>query len=335
MQNINKDIKSNCFKRVYLLYGEEAYLKKSYKKKLIQAIIPEGDTMNFHAYEGKSIPVKEIIDLAETMPFFSEYRLILMENTGFFKTASEEMAAYIKEVPENTILLFVEEEVDKRNKLFKSVKDKGYACELTKQTDSKLITWLLGIMKKDGKKIKEEDMKLFLSKTGNDMENIYQEWLKLSAYTEGREEITKGDIEEICSAQISGKIFEMIHAISERKQKKALEYYYDLLTLKEPPMRILFLIAREYNLLLQVKQLEKEGKPAAEIAKITKLQGFLVGKYISQAKQFSVKTLKETLAECVETEEAVKTGQLDGQLGVELLIIKFSTKKQESFEEEK
>ena len=166
MQNINKDIKSNCFKRVYLLYGEEAYLKKSYKKKLIQAIIPEGDTMNFHAYEGKSIPVKEIIDLAETMPFFSEYRLILMENTGFFKTASEEMAAYIKEVPENTILLFVEEEVDKRNKLFKAVKDKGYACELTKQPDSKLITWLLGIMRKDGKKIKEEDMKLFLSKTG-------------------------------------------------------------------------------------------------------------------------------------------------------------------------
>ena len=87
--------------------------------------------------------------------------------------------------------------------------------------------------------------------------------------------------------------------------------------------------------MLQVKQLEKEGKPAAEIAKITKLQGFLVGKYISQAKQFSVKTLKETLAECVETEETVKTGQLDGQLGVELLIIKFSTKKQESFEGEK
>ena len=201
--------------------------------------------------------------------------------------------------------------------------------------NGKTVSEIVEILGREAKKIKEEDMKLFLSKTGNDMENIYQEWLKLSAYTEGREEITKGDIEEICSVQISGKIFEMIHAISERKQKKALEYYYDLLTLKEPPMRILFLIAREYNLLLQVKQLEKEGKPAAEIAKITKLQGFLVGKYISQAKQFSVKNLKETLAECVETEEAVKTGQLDGQLGVELLIIKFSTKKQESFEEEK
>lgn len=325
MQNIMTDIKNRTFKRVYLLYGEEAYLKRSYKKRLIQAVIPEGDTMNLNTYEGKGINVKEIIDVAETMPFFADFRLIVMENTGFFKSANEDMAEYVKEIPESTILLFVEDEADKRNRLFKTVRDKGYVCEMTRQPDAKLITWLLGMMGKEGKRITEADMKLFLSRTGNDMENIYQEWQKLNAYTAGRAVITSADIEEVCSVQITGKIFEMIHAISERRQKQALEYYYDLLTLKEPPMRILFLMAREFNLLLQVKQLSSEGKAAAEIAKRTKLQGFLVGKYTAQAKQFSEEDLRTALTECVETEESVKTGRIDDRLGVELLIIKYSS----------
>lgn len=324
MQNIMSDIKDNTFRRVYLLYGEEAYLKRSCKKRLMQAIIPEGDTMNFNAYEGKGLDVKEIISIADTMPFFADYRLVLLENTGFFKTSSEELANYIKEIPDSTVLLFVEDEVDKRGKLFKSVKDKGYVCELTRQPDSKLITWLLGLMKKENKKITEKDMKMFLSYTGNDMENIYQEWMKLSAYTMGRDVITGEDIAAVCTVQTTSKIFEMIHAISEHHQKQALEYYYDLLTLKEPPMRILFLMAREYNLLLQVKQLSGEGRSAADIAKLTKLPGFLAGKYIAQAKRFSAGELRTALTECVETEEAVKTGQLDDRLGVELLIIRYS-----------
>ena len=324
MQNIMTDIKNKTFRRVYLLYGEEAYLKRSYKNRLVQAIIPEGDTMNFNAYEGKGINVKEIIDIAETMPFFADNRLILLENTGFFKSANEDMAEYVKEIPESTVLLFVEDEVDKRSRLFKAVKDKGYACEMTRQPEAKLIAWVLGLMKKEDKKITESDMKLFLSRTGNDMENIYQEWLKLSAYTMDREVITSADIEAVCSLQTTSKIFEMIHAISEHKQKQALEYYYDLLTLKEPPMRILFLMAREFNLLMQVKQLSSEGKSSADIAKLTKLPGFLSGKYIAQAKKFSTEELRSALTECVGTEEAVKTGQLDDRLGVELLIIKYS-----------
>lgn len=324
MQNIMSDIKNNTFRRVYLLYGEEAYLKRSYKKRLIQALIPEGDTMNFNAYEGKGLDVKEIISIADTMPFFADYRLVLLENTGFFKTSSEELANYVKKIPESTVLLFVEEEADRRGKLFKEVKDKGYVCELTRQPDGKIITWLLGLMKKENKKITEKDMKLFLSYTGNDMENIYQEWQKLSSYTLNRDVITSEDIEAVCTVQTTSRIFEMIHAISEHRQKQALEYYYDLLTLKEPPMRILFLMAREYRLLLQVKQLVAEGRGTADITARTKLPGFLAGKYMAQAKRFSAEELRMALTECVETEEAVKMGHLDDRLGVELLIMKFS-----------
>ena len=91
MQTINEDIKNGTFKPVYLLYGEETFLKQSYKKKL-RAAISGDDTMNYNYFEGKGLDVNELISLADTMPFFSERRLILIEDSGFFKTSSEALA---------------------------------------------------------------------------------------------------------------------------------------------------------------------------------------------------------------------------------------------------
>ena len=92
MKSLNEDIKTGQFKQVYLLYGEEAYLKKQYKDRLTRAMLPEGDTMNYAYYEGKGIDGAELIDLAETMPFFAERRLIVVENSGFFKSAEPQLA---------------------------------------------------------------------------------------------------------------------------------------------------------------------------------------------------------------------------------------------------
>ena len=106
MKNIQADIKSGNFKQAYLLYGEEAYLKQQYKHKLVQALNPDGDTMNFSHYEGKGIDVKQLIDLCETMPFFADRRVVLLEDTGFFKNKSEELADYMKELPDYLCMVY-------------------------------------------------------------------------------------------------------------------------------------------------------------------------------------------------------------------------------------
>ena len=121
-------------------------------------------------------------------------------------------------------------------------------------------------------------MEDFLEKTGTDMGNISQELEKLLSYTMGRDVITRADIEAVCTTQITNRIFEMIRAVTEKKQRKALDLYQDLLALKEPPMRILFLLARQFNLLLQVKELLAEHCDQATIAKRTGLQSFVVRK---------------------------------------------------------
>ncbi len=219
-------------------------------------------------------------------------------------------------------MVFVESELDKRNRLYKKVKDLGYATEMTRQNAKQLAAWAGGILAKEGKKITAHTMELFLSKTGDDMENIRMELEKLISYTWGRDIITEQDVEEICTVRVTNKIFDMVSAIVSSRTKEALDLYEDLLTLKEPPMRILFLIARQFNQILQVKELMDQKTEKGVIASKLKLQPFVVGKIMPQAKSFTREQILSYMNLCVETEEAVKTGHLNERLAVEFLIVK-------------
>ena len=157
------------------------------------------------------------------------------------------------------------------------------------------------------------------------MENLEKEMEKLFSYTMGQEEITVQDIDEICTTQITNKIFDMVEAVAAKQQKKALEYYYDLLALKEPPMRILYLLSRQFKLLLHVKELVKQGQDKAQIAKNAGLHPFVAGKYMSQCRNFKSSELRAIMEESAEIEELVKTGRLGDVMGVEVFIVKYST----------
>ena len=117
---------------------------------------------------------------------------------------------------------------------------------------------------------------------------------------------------------------EVLVCFPHEKQQQALDLYYDLLELKEPPMRILYLIVRQFNGILQVKDLMSRGISGKEIASKIGAAPFVVGKYQAQAKYFEMNTLLDALNECAKTEEAVKQGRLNDRLGVELIIIKYS-----------
>ena len=189
MKTLQEDLKTGNFKHCYLLYGEEPYLVQQYKTRLKNALSVEGDTMNTSVFSGKDIRPEALIDLAETLPFFAERRVILVENSGFFKKSTEELAAYMGELPETSYFIFAEEDVDKRGKMYKQVKKYGSVVEFKRQTDAVLMQWILGTLKKENKRITRSVMELFLSKTGNDMELITQELEKLLCYTMEKEVI--------------------------------------------------------------------------------------------------------------------------------------------------
>lgn len=330
MKNIKKDLEQKDIKRAYLIFGEERFLVRSAKNMLIRGLVTKGDTMNFTGYSGKECNAPKIIDLAETLPFFADYRVILIEDSGWFKTAAEEMAEYVKQIPESACIIFVESEVDKRNKLYKQVKANGYICECKRATNKELTDWVVRYLSKAGKKITGNDMKYLLEKLGEDMDNISSELDKLIAYTYEREVVARQDIDAVCVSEITGKIFEMIDAIGGRKQQRALELYYDLIASREAPMKILFMLARQFNIMLQIKEMNEYHIPASEMAAKLGMQSFIVNKTLSQCRNFKYKTIRSALKYCISMEEAVKQGNMNDKMAVELIIVRYSrTEEQE------
>lgn len=323
MKTIDQDIKTGQLNHVYLLYGEEQYLIRQYRDKLKNAIAGD-DTMNAGFFSGTDINQKEIVDLAETLPFLAERRLILIEDSGLFKKGAEELADYMSAVPETTYFVFVEKEVDRKTKMFKEVRKVGSVVEFSRQNDNILLRWIEGRLKKNGKQITRDAYALFVQKTGNDMENIDKELEKLLCYTLDKDTIEVSDVEAVTTERIENKVFDMVDAVAGHKQKKALELYYDLLALREAPMRIMYLISNQFQRLLVVQAMTNQGFGKKDIASKAGCPEWAVGKYQSQCRAFSMEQLKQAVRDGVEYETAVKTGQMNDQMAVELFIVKYS-----------
>ena len=182
-------------------------------------------------------------------------------------------------------------------------------------------------MASEGKDISPRAKAVLIDRVGTDMSNIATEIEKLVCYCIDRNEITEADIESVCANYLTSRIFAMTDAISAQDQKRAMELYYDLLALKEPPAKILSLITRQFNLMLQVKEMTDNRRDKGQIASALKLAPFLVGKYQNWARNYSYKQLKDALELCASNDEAVKTGKLDYIISVEMVIIGSTSKK--------
>ena len=320
MKNILEDIKNNIFHRVYLLYGSETYLRSQYRDRLVRALIPDGDTMNFSRFEGKNTDPGEVISLADTMPFFAEHRVILLEETGFFKNKTDRMTDYLENLPDYLVLIFCETEIDKRGRAFKTLQKAGLAADFSEQKEEILVRWVLGILKKEGKKITRQDMEHFLSMTGTDMHTIRRELDKLLAYTLGREAVTRADMDAVCVEQLSDRVFDMVRAVTEHRNREAMEMYADLLAQKEPPLKILYLIGRQYNQLLQMRMFLAGRAGQKEIAEKLGIPAWSVGKQLPVARRYTEEQLRGMVEKITQTETDVKTGRLQEALCVELIL---------------
>ena len=325
MKNLVADIKNQTFKKVYLLFGEEDYLKTVYSKQMTAAIT-DGNDMNYTYYNGADIDVNDVIENAKSSPFFAEKKIIVVENSNLFSGEGESLAEFIKDIPETTVMVFLQRNLDKRTKLYKAINENGYVCEIKKQSEEDIAIWAAKLFAKDDKKITKADMSYLIAMVGVDMEVLSREIEKLVCYCIDKKVVRKEDIDAVCSKQLSVRIFDLMDQMSLKNQKEALDCYYELTADKNEPFMILSMISRQFNLLLQAKDLKGRGMNKADIAKHMGQPYFVVDKCIAQARNYSIDDLKNGLKDSVETDEKIKTGLIDPNIGVELLIVKYTTK---------
>lgn len=324
MKTINQDIEKKEIKQFYLLFGAEDYLKRQYRDKLAEALVDTEDTMNYNYFEGNNFQLQAVLDIGETLPFFTDKRVLVLENSGLFKKAPEEIEKRLEQFPDSTHVIFVEKEVDKRSRLYKWIGKHGYASELNTPDEKMLITWVKGLCRAEGKQIEDSAIFYFVEHMGTDMLLLKNELEKLFCYRYESERITVEDIREVCVSQASDKMFEMLDAIGVHNQDKALLLYHDLLALWEPAMRVLYMLTRHFHILMQMSVLMSEGKDNKGMAAACGIPPFSVKKYAAQAEKYSYERLKNMVEKCQATDQGIKTGMVQDVVGVELLIVEFS-----------
>lgn len=317
-------------KKLYLFYGDEKYLIKENERELQKSLIPpEMEVMNLEVYEGGKTEADKIIDSASTLPFMSDTRLIVARNTGFFsmgrKDETEKICTFLNDDLGYTVLLFIEDEVDKRNKLYKLVSKTGEATEFKALPEKELLMWTTNIFKKEGKKISLADASYFMMSQQADMESMLLEARKLCAYKGTVKEITKDDIDLVCTKALETKIFDLVKAIGFKNTGMALEIYNNLINLKQSPFMVLAMATRQFRLVLLAKYMQRKNYQRDEMSRIMGVKPYVAGEYLKQGANFTIETLILALEDCLETDVSIKTGKIDEKTGVELLIIKYST----------
>lgn len=328
MKKLWDEIKTGNLSQCYIFYGGEQYLKKQYENRLKQTFTDSlsGD-MNISIFNGE-IDVNNIIDAAETMPFFAEKRLILVKDSKLFKTGrkndSEKMADYIETIPQSTCLVFIEDEVDKRGRLYKAAAKAGRGIEFKTPDEKELITWVQKQLKRSGVDIDIKTAVYFFGCIGSGMENAESELGKLAAYKGEGGVVSAQDIDEICTRSLEAKVFDLVDAIGQRKTDRAVEIYRGMLMAKDAPMMILTMITRQFRLMLQCKVLQESGTPQPNIAGTLGQKDFVVRKCIAQGKNFTVESLKNAMKDCLEADIGIKTGKIKDDLATEMIVIKYS-----------
>ena len=319
MEKIKEHIKIGEFKKYYLICGENDYMKNLYADKLKAALVNEGDTMNFSEYIGEKADFKDCMAMAYTMPFFAERRLIKLKNSGLF-ASSNDMDEQIEGADEATVFLFVETEVDKRNKLYKMIKNKGYVCEINDLEEKTYLAFIKKCFAGSPVAIDDPCAMYLLDCVGTDMNTLINECEKLIAYCMDKGKVERTDINKISSILLENKIFEMIDCLAAKDKAKALKLYADLIKLRESPIKILKLISRHFNILYIIKCGTRQSLPQDKIISTAKIPPFALKKYSAHVRNYTEEELLSYVKQCTDIEEDFKNGRIDVNIALEMLL---------------
>lgn len=327
-KELDRQIRAQDFRHATLISGSEDYLRRENSKALCKAILGDGDTMNYAHFQGNAVSLDEVLSLAGTLPFFSEHRVIFLEETGLFAKAGSEgerLSEALEQMPETTYYVFSESSVNGQTKLARTVKKIGWIMNCNTPDEGYLRRFVHDTINRYGLSITPPAVQLLLDYTGDDMLNIRNECIKLADYCYGRKEAGPEDVKAICSIRVQDHIFDMIAAVASGNRDRAMNIYMDLLQLQTAPQQILALMIRQFNQLLQVGELRAKGKDSTEIAAALKLNPWVLDqKIIPLVRGKSGWRLQKALQDCVQASMDYRSGRISAQLAVEKLLIRYS-----------
>ena len=305
---------------VYLLYGTKDFSIEEEIKKISKDI----DEMNISKYDLNNDMLSLVLEDAKTISLFGDKKLVIAENANMFTGStskdSELIEEYLNHINENTILILTvhNDKLDTRKKITKQVKKVGKVLEFNDDLD---MTSLVRRLFKDYN-IDYKTIKLFLDRVGNNPLIIQSEINKIKIYKGNDRNITDEDILNLTVKLIEIDIFKLIDYIIKKDKEKALELYYEMLKMNEEPIKIIVILANQFRIMYQSKELLKKGYSEKDIAATLKIHPYRVKLAIQNSRSYTSETLLKYLNDLADIDIGIKTGTLNKDLALELFILR-------------
>jgi len=310
---------------VYLLYGEDNYLKNEFVKKAKKSFGELQLGINYIQIDESN--VNNVISDIETPAFGYERKMIIVKNANLMQkknAISDKLSEYLndadKQILDSIELIIIEDSVEK-NVLFNTISKIGMIKEFNEQKISQLITKVKSISAAYGVQIQENVAQYFIECTGTNMEDIINEIRKLIEYAGKGGTIKKEDIDSLTIKKSESVIFDLTDNLGKKNIHEAINVLHDLIYAKEPVQKILVMLYNHFKKLYIVQL--SNGQNVAQNLKLKPNQTFLVSKYQNQAKFFTQDEIRNLLNEFMYIDEASKSGNLDINVGLESVLCRY------------
>lgn len=335
-QVFHRNLRDDDFMPVLFMYGDEEYLTEWAAKSLADKFVDKTlQDIDFVKLPGEESDADRLLGACDTLSVFSPRRiiwakdfppLIKKNSKGFGESEVDKIIDYVNNPNPDAILIFSCVKPDETSKLVKTLKKQCRCYNFDSLDMPQLMAFAEKRFKAAGVNISRSDLKYFVDETGYfhrdsdyKLYNLQNDIIKLIAHS-GALNITKDDIDQTLQGDMDSFVFNFLDAISNNQKDKALRMLYNILGTSGEIFSILGLLVNQFELILEVKELKEEGMSQEQIAKELKVNAYRVKKTMPIADRFSYKKLKETLIQLYETDRNIKTGMMDQNLSLELLI---------------
>lgn len=330
---LKTSLTNNKLSKLYLIYGEETYLKNFYLNKLISAFVPVGlECFNLHIFNGSETDIDTILETAEALPVMSQYTCVVVKEYPFSQLNEQEFNIAKKaltELSESTTLIFIynniEVDTKKSSKWRETIRlfsKYGVAAELKKRPIGSIINLVTSGVKNRGGIISYDTAKYLISVCGDDLTNLLNEVDKLCSYA-NREQITKKMVDDICIKSYEASVFDLAKTIISNQPDKAFKILNNLINQKIPHQLLIGILASAYIDMYRVKLALKSKKKAADIATHFnyKNKEFRLENATTQSRYLDLAQLKYYINKLATADMLIKSSNLDNRIVLEQLLV--------------
>ncbi|WP_414044498.1 DNA polymerase III subunit delta [Macrococcus animalis] len=318
---------------IYLVYGSTKPLVEDKVDKIIYQYIETPDDFNFSRYDLQETPFEVITEDAMTLPFLSDQKVIVINNSFIFtgekiKTAIdidlEKVITFLEKFEGPNIVIFkvLHDKLDERKKIVKRIKNLHTVEKIEPLDENGMKHLIKQSFNQHYKEIKADALDEMIHLTGLNYSNVVKEMDKLILFVGDNPIITKRDVSDVVSRSLEQNVFLLTDYITKGDKHRAIHLLKDLINMKEEPIKLLALISSQYRLYYQVKILSQKGFSEAQIAKQVKVHPYRVKLALRKVKAMDLKVILNIIRECAETDYALKSSYLDKILILELFILK-------------